>query len=404
MAKLFYTIDEAAAKLGKTGADLHAMVENGQLEQFVMHNTPHFKRAAIDQLVTDDVGDLDLSLGTNSASDAPLNLSGSGDLGDLKFEDTGSRTAEGSASEFDLGLDDALSMADSGAAPAPTSGPMASEGSSIADFHQSGSHAPIGLADSAGKSAIRTPSPATGGAGGSGAGSALDLGLDLDLGLEAPAGSGGASSGGVGLADSGAPAKTPRSADLSGSMAARSGSRAPRDRSDSSDGLPMNAPSDSGSLNLETVGSGSGMLDLAGDADQSTMGAALLEDPGDGGVDSEGVALSGADDLFADGGGAEADEAIAPSSIGAPMGSPGVLVPAASIAVDTAASGLSIGLLAGALASIILVATIVVSTRMGGGSAMAGMVTGDLLMWLAALAGGTIVAGGIGFFVGRAIE
>ena len=397
MAKLFYTIDEAAAKLGKSNAQLESMVAAGQLEQFVMHSTIHFKRAAIDQLVTDDLGDLDLSLNESSAE--PLSpASGESDFADLAFEQSAGSGALDLG--LDLGLDEALPLADYGAPASAAVGSKSPDGSSIADFpHDSGSQSAIGLADSGAKSSINTP-PSAPAPAPAGSGAGLDLGLDLDLDL--PAASGPAASGGIVLSDSGAMSKTPRSSDMSGSMAAKSGSGAPSVPSSGSAAGSDFAPSDSGGLNLETVGSGSGMLDLAGDADQSTMGAALLEDPGNGDADAGGLNLGGADDLF---GGAQGDEVAdqAPAAVIGTGGHAPVAV-AASVAVDTASSGLGIGLLVGALASILLVAVIVVGTRIGGGSALAGMVTGDFMIWVGALAGGTIVAGGIGFFVGRAIE
>ena len=34
MAKLFYTLDEASSKLGKSESEVKAMVSNGQLQEF----------------------------------------------------------------------------------------------------------------------------------------------------------------------------------------------------------------------------------------------------------------------------------------------------------------------------------------------------------------------------------
>ena len=97
MAKLFYTIDEAATRLGKSEADLQAMVDSGQLEEFKMHDQVHFKRAVIDQLVDDDGIDLELPLDDDfdlgdSKAPAPPELSlndasGSAIIDDLKFDD-----------------------------------------------------------------------------------------------------------------------------------------------------------------------------------------------------------------------------------------------------------------------------------------------------------------------------
>ncbi len=72
--------------------------------------------------------------------------------------------------------------------------------------------------------------------------------------------------------------------------------------------------------------------------------------------------------------------------------------------VDSAMSGMGLGLMVGTLVAIILATLVVMGTRMGGGSALAGMITQDLMMWCGGLAIATLVAGGIGFFVGKSIE
>lgn len=73
--------------------------------------------------------------------------------------------------------------------------------------------------------------------------------------------------------------------------------------------------------------------------------------------------------------------------------------------VDGASSGLGIGLMVGALVSIIVAALIVVSTRSSGGSALAGMISGDdMMIWLGGLFVGTGLSGGIGYFVGKSID
>lgn len=398
MAKLFYTIDEAADKLGKPKSELEQMVREQKLEEFKMHDVVHFKRAAIDQLVVDDLGELDLGLADSSQAGTP----GSDD--ELSFS-SGDNLSFGSGSEFDLGLDAPLSLADSDAGiavpKAPT--PSHSEGSSIAgiggsgasDPLASGASDPLGLADSAAKSSMNSP------ASGSNKGSGMDLDLGLDLGLDGPGAMGsGLGGSGLGLADSNTSSRHSPAPDASGSMAAKSGAAS---RDDSAEFRPAQPSGhDSGGLNLETVGSGSGMLDLTGDSDQSTMGAALLEDPGD---DGAGVAeLGGASGIFADPNAQAEELEAAPVAAAARQGSAAAFPTSVAVVVDTAGSGLGVGLLTGALAAIAIAGIIVMGTRLGGGSAVASMVTGDLYLWLGALAGGTIVAGGIGFFVGRAIE
>ncbi|MSR70286.1 MAG: hypothetical protein EXS17_08080 [Phycisphaerales bacterium] len=392
MAKLFYTIDEAAAKLGKSKVDLLDMVGSGQLEEFKMHDQVHFKRAVIDQLVLEDIGDFvlptDVELGGSGVGGN--DPSGSGALDDLKFDESGAGFSPAGNGDLDLGLDAPLSLADSGletrSIPGvrPTAPPILSPTNS-----DSGE---LSLADSftGASGAPKTP------AGSSQQNNDLDLGLDLgldDLG-SAPSSSGM----GLDLADSrgGLPSSGAVS-DASGSMAARSGAGS---RDGSAAFSARGSLSDSGELSLETVGSGSGMLDLTGDSDQSTMGAALLEDPGDEGA--SGAQVVSASGIFAEPEMAGAFEDDAPAVSRATSGT-GTVLSGATI-VDTASSGLGVGMLAIALVAVILTALIVMGSRLSGGSQLASMITSDLLIWVGALAAGTLIAGGIGFFVGRAVE
>jgi len=402
MAKLFYTIDEAAAKLQKPESDLRAMIDSGQLEEFKMHDVTHFKKAVIDQLVMDDVGNIELSLeDDNPAPTQPLDLnldlsenSGSAVLDELKFDDEPAPAApiaggSGVGAEPDL-LD--LDLADSGIAPAqvppPTSASAGGSGSGIAlDRDDSGPVAPAPVTSAGGSAASGSP-------GGLDLG--LDLGLDVGFGLDdstgkpsSPAATTPASDSGSGMALN----------DMSGSMVAPT--RAQPRRPAAADGSSV-AGDD---LSLEPVRSG---IDDSADADASSISAALLDD----GADSfdGGGSLSADTDLFApsDEGGGEAfadAHATAPvmAATSAARGATSVMIAAET--VDGASSGLGIGLMVGALASIIVAALIVVGTRSSGGSALAGEITGDnMMLWLGGLAGGTLLFGGIGFFVGKSID
>ncbi|MBM4008692.1 MAG: helix-turn-helix domain-containing protein [Planctomycetes bacterium] len=401
MAKLFYTIDEAAAKLQKSESELRAMVDSGQLEEFKMHDVTHFKKAVIDQLVIDDIGNIELSLeDDNSAPVKPVDLdldisnnSGSAVLDELKFDDEPTppaSTAGGSGAGAEPDLLD-LDLADSGIAPAqvppPTAASAGGSGSGLAlDLDDSGPIAPPPTANS-GKSAP------------SGSAGELDLGLDLELGLDdstekpaPPAASTPASDSGSGIVLN----------DMSGSMAAPTSAQ-PRRR------VALDGSSIAGDdLSLEPVRSG---LDDSADADASSISAALLDD----GVDSfdGGGSLSADTDLFApsDESGESADEPFAdaagaaPVMAAAPAARSATPIMIAAETVDGAASGLGIGLMVGALASILIAALIVVATRSSGGSALAVEITGDnMMLWLGGLAGGTLLAGGIGFFVGKSID
>lgn len=418
MAKLFYTIDEAATRLGKSEADLQAMVESGQLEEFKMHDQVHFKRAVIDQLVDDDGIDLELPLDDDfdlgdSKVPAPPALSlndasGSAIIDDLKFDDdfaptapTAPTAAASPSMGLDLGLDD-LDLSDSAKdMPGIPVVPAVSTTPKIVTTPPNNDE-PLGLLDSADASAI---APAVKAKSSDDLDLDLDLGLDLDLDLGMEVSKPNKpSAGGIDiLGDSrGDSAAAMAASDASGSMAPPP-KRKPNSNQIDEEFLDIDSMSGSGSLSLETVGSGSGMLDDSTDSDQSSVGAALLDDGGDD-TFGTGASLGGGSGLFAeptemDGFDQENSSVpMAASSTG------GGMVMMQAERVDSAMSGMGLGLMVGTLVAIIMATLVVMGTRMGGGSALAGMITQDLMMWCGGLAIATLVAGGIGFFVGKSIE
>ena len=417
MAKLFYTIDEAATRLGKSEADLQAMVDSGQLEEFKMHDQVHFKRAVIDQLVDDDVINLDLpldddfDLGDSKAPAPPAlslnDASGSAIIDDLKFDDdfaptapTAPTAAASPSMGLDLGLDD-LDLSDSAKdMPGIPVVPAISTTPKIVTTPPNNDE-PLGLLDSADASAI---APAVKAKSSDDLDLDLDLGLDLDLdlGMDDSKPNKPAVRGIDILGDSrGDSAAAMAASDASGSMAPPT--RKPKSTQLDEDYLDVGAMTGSGSLSLETVGSGSGMLDDSTDSDQSSVGAALLDDGGDD-TFGTGASLGGGSGLFAeptemDGFDQENSSVpMAASSTG------GGMVAMQAERVDSAMSGMGLGLMVGTLVAIILATLVVMGTRMGGGSALAGMITQDLMMWCGGLAIATLLAGGIGFFVGKSIE
>ena len=436
MAKLFYTIDEAAAKLGKSQSDLTSMVQHGQLEEFRMHDQVHFKRTVIDQLVVDDVIDLDIPADDGldsgrSGSSFPATpdsfpgkfsgkSSGEAFIDDLKFDDDVTEALGAKESEeLDLDLDEGLMLSDSGASAAAIPNAPAPPKSNSATPPRAPVVEPLDLLDSADSSAI-APLPSKSGANAgrdpdldldldldldSGLDSGLDLGLDLGLddGQDSknakPVGSN--PSGGIDLLDdSRGDSATAMASDASGSMAPPP---ARKPVAESEDFLDLAGMGGSGGLSLETVGSGSGMMDDSTDSDQSTVGAALLDDGGDE-TFGTGASLSGGTGLFAepsDGDGFDQDSGGSP--VAAASSGSGVVAMHAE-RVDSAGSGMGLGLMAGSLAAIVLAALVVMGSRMGGGSILSGMIAQDVMVWGGGLAIATIIAGGIGFFVGRAIE
>lgn len=63
MSRLFYSLEEAAAKLKKSPAELLQMAQAGQLQEFRDKDQIKFKAADIDQLAQTDDDGLDLELG-----------------------------------------------------------------------------------------------------------------------------------------------------------------------------------------------------------------------------------------------------------------------------------------------------------------------------------------------------
>lgn len=307
MAKMFYTLDEAAQRLHKSSDDVRKMAASGQLQEFRDGEKLMFKVEQVDLLAPDDDLGADLS-------GIPLDSSDSG-----------------------LGLD----LADSG---------MGS----------------LSLGDSAGGSSL-----------------ALDLGEDPTPSPSIGAGAGRASD----------------------SAAGRSGiSVFDVDDLEQADPSAVTQVNDQGgfgallddSASMETVGSGSGLMDLTREKDDTSLGANLLDDiyAGEENASAETIGASG---LF-EATGASSDEplAVGAGGIGAPVG-------AAMIAAepyDGAGSGLVGGLTLGATLALAMALTVAV-LGMVGAAQMVDQIAGSMMIVVGALAGVTIIAALAGFFLGK---
>ena len=463
MAKLFYTAEEAAAKLGKSVQELMDMAKSGQLQEFKDRDRSLFKVEAVDQLADSGFDmELDLKLSDGStAADIDLGLledsstgsaSGSADidlsdlapsasdqsggldlgldagdelvLADDDAQPAASRPAASSSSSDDLlalDSDDALGLADSGAAPAAPASPAIDPGAFDLDLGlgASGSHVAMGLAESGAPTQSPAPISSSDDLGDLG----LDLGLDLDE--PAPSPSAGGSAGGLlGLAESGSMAGAGGSAagtaagsamgagslSASGSMATGgtgSNKAAGGLLDDSLAGSSIvGGARRGGSGNLETIGSGSGLLDLTKESDESTIGAALLDEVVEG--DDTDMGAMGASAIFADAGVsgvAGADDAFE-APVAAVGGGLSLAAAAVSLpeTVDGGGSGLTVGLMVGAMASLVVSSLVLVPMTLGASSQLAGTIASDIWMWVGALAGGTVFCGIVGFFIGRQLE
>jgi excisionase family DNA binding protein len=325
MAKLFYTLNEASERLGKSEADVRELAQSGQLEEMRDGDQVMFKRQQVDLLAgdADQVDDFDLDFSSSGSS---------------------------------IGF----SLSDS-AADAPAQEP---DVSSENEESSGGSGSGFGLSDSG-----------TGlGLGGSGAG--LDLG---------------GSGFGFDLGDSGSAAGL----DLSGDSNSDSGMGVVFEGGEDDDSAETRvADAVDEELLIESVGSGSGLLDLTRESDDTSLGAELLDEVWEDEESGEfGAAASG---LFETSDAGLAEQA--PS--GAPMG----LAVAYAEAYDGKWSGAGVGFLVGAMIALVAVSVMLTTSIMGVSPKLGAMVSGDLMIWGGGFAAFAIVSGLIGMFIGKASE
>ena len=292
MAKMFYTTEEAAEKLGKSVDEVTEMASSGQIQEFRDKDKVMFKVDQIDLLAggDDDMGDIPISLEESGEQD-PLSLSGSAP-----------------AAPHDAGGDDiSLELSASGA---------------------------IGLEDSA---------------------------------IEAEDSFLGASSPGVSAFES-----DTNSEDTSGDLL-------------------------DDDLSLETVGSGSGLLDLTRESDDTSLGAELLDEVY-ASDDSEEIPAS-ASGLFE---AADAESSGATAEVGStmPMGS----VPMVVESYEGGWSGLGVGVSLVGIAALCIVGMMAFVGSTGTLAPIAEMISDQMMIWVGSLLGGVFVLGLLGFFIGKASE
>lgn len=150
-------------------------------------------------------------------------------------------------------------------------------------------------------------------------------------------------------------------------------------------------------LSLESVGSGSGLLDLTRESDDTTLGAELMEDVLNADDDIEMPA--NASGLFDAAGAESPGNAMGQSSVGA--------MPMLVESYDGGWSGFAIGASIGAIAALICVALVAVVAIGGATPGLATQFTeSDAMFWglPGGLLGVTLICGLIGFFIGKASE
>ncbi len=293
MAKMFYTAEEAAEKLGKSVEEVMEMASSGEIQSFKQDDQDMFRVEQIDMLSEDDdLGDIDIALDDSAVGD-PLGLSGSAAAIDFASDSSDQSANAGLDLSGEIGLEDSAAPADS------FLGGSALGGSSISAFDS-----------------------AAGAPGG-------DL-LDDDL-------------------------------------------------------------------SLETVGSGSGLLDLTRESDDTSLGAELIEEVYSSDDSGAPASASGLFEAVGGDGGSGLDD------IAAPVGGMAA-VPVVVEAYEGGWSGLGVGMGIVAVAALSLVALMAFVTGNGTLPAIAEMMTSNLTVWAGGLVGGLLIFGLLGFFIGKASE
>ncbi len=330
MAKMFYTLDEAAQRLGVDADAVKVLASDGKLQQFRDRDRLMFKRDEVDALA-DQGADLG-GAGEDLLSDTDLAAS----LGD---------------SGIPLGDTDASGAIDlMGETPAP--GEQKAVDSRLAD---SGSVIP--LADS--QDIDAQPAGASG--------SVIDM-----------ADTGGGS--GISVFDSG--------------------------EIDAADPLAQTQPTGSGGgedtdLSLDSISSGSGLLDLTHEHDDTSLGVELDEimpqDTAAGSMLEAAPASSTAASAILEEMASEGGPALEAAPV---MATGGVVMET----YDPQGSGLAAGLLIGCLIALLLALLAAVAGVMDAPSAIASLIgasTGSVLAWAGGVLVFSLVLGGIGFVVGK---
>jgi hypothetical protein len=269
MAKMFYTMEEAKATLGKSEEEVKQYAREGRLREFRDGPRLMFKADQVEQLKSE------LESGGSGTPD--LGVSDSGGLIGL-VDTTGASGTSITLSEADTGQS---SVAGLGGLGGSASGIRLSPGASGSGpaINLANTGTGMGLSGTGAGGSVAGGSIGGSAAGMSGSGISLkgDTGLAADLGLSGSLG---------GVPSPGRPGGT--GAGLTGAGMTGTGSRA-------GGGINVFGPDDesgghvdpgaqtaiSGGLreqvNLEGVGSGSGLLDLTRESDDTSLGAVLDE-------------------------------------------------------------------------------------------------------------------------------
>ena len=422
MAKIFYTIEEACGKLGKNNGQVMDLIKSGKLREFRDRGQLMLKVEDVNSIATDVESDdgLDLKMGsdmvnlggesdgfeldlTDSASpatisdpkgDSPVGLTApqsieddlSLELDSMSSAEISAPAAQSSAGSdvFSLELDD-LDSPNASAAPVPAAKSAAAIPAMLDDELPT---LELDLSDSLPAPAVAAPKIAP---------PAKTNNADLDMmSLEDSLASG--------VAQSPAKSSTTNAAnDFEQTIEdSREGSAIGFDsRVDSSVGASVGLEADQ--INLDQPGSGSGLLDLTQESEDSQMGAALMDEAFQG--DDE-EAPKNASGIF---GGASGESGIHDAPI-VNTGSIAAASPVFAAAMSGSEmysgswSGMTIGLLVPAIVGLTATASMLVMKTIGATPELAMYFAKDWVMWTGGYAASIAICGAIGFFVGKATE
>jgi hypothetical protein len=374
MAKLFYTLEEAAQKLHKSQDEIMSMARAGQLQELRDKDQVLFRRSAIDQIAGDGDMGSDINLDGLDLSNAGSSM---GAMDELRLDDSSvtpiapaapaaGRMSPGLNMNDDLSMDDGLRMDDGLSLDDDLrldAGPIAASG---ADDSMGLDELSLADDDEPAPAPTRAPTPA-----------AAPMARSAPPARSPAASSGGS---GIGLADSSADSMM---------MDAPASSGAGR-MSNNDDSMSLN----SDQTQLEAVGSGSGLLDIS--SDESFFGAQMIEESM-GGEDA--AMTENTADIFG-GGETAATEEAAPVTSGTSAVTFGAT--ALAEARDPKFSGFTAGAMIVATIALVGMGWSVTEMMVGNYTDVAKMIAENWMYVLGGTAGAILVFGGIGLGIGKA--
>ena len=436
MAKIFYTIDEACAKLGKNNGQVMDLIKSGKLREFRDRGQLMLKVEDVNSIATDSESDdgLDLKMGSdmvnlggesdsfeldlsdssspapvaNTKGDSPVGLNAPQSIEDdlsLELDSMAGAEVPVAASQSSAGSDVLSLKLDSDSSNASAGSDVFSLELDLESSNASAAAVPAAKSVAAFEPMIEDESPT----------------LELDLSDSLPASPAAKSSPAKSknddlepmlLDDSLAGGSSPSPAKSSAPNLAKNFDQTIEDsREGSAIGFDSRVDSAAGAsaaleadqINLDQPSSGSGLLDLTQESEDSQMGAQLMDEAFQG--DDEEVPKN-ASGIF---GGASGESGIHD----APVVNTGSIAAASPVFAGAMSgseiysgswSGMTIGLLVPAIIGLSATASMLVMKTIGATPELAMYFSKDWMMWTGGYAATIAICGVIGFFVGKATE